>query len=137
MHGDRINDHAAFRFLDLVHLPGLPFNAHVLVDDADATLTGHADGSIRLSNRVHGCTHERYIHGNSAGQFGPDVHLVWQNLTGRGQKQDIVEGECNRYVAVFLTHKKPSFSLEINLLKLPGKSSFYNSSIKKTSTAHF
>jgi hypothetical protein len=48
-----------------------------------------------------------------------------------GQQQHIIESECNRYVAVFMTHKKPSFDIEINLLKLSGKSSFYNSDIKK------
>jgi hypothetical protein len=31
----------------------------------------------------------------------------------------------------FLVIKKPSFSIELNLLKLSGKSSFYNSHIKK------
>ena len=47
----RIDNHAAFRLLDLVHFLSLAFRAHVAMDDADSAFAGDADGRFRLRSR--------------------------------------------------------------------------------------
>jgi hypothetical protein len=59
--GDRIDDHTAFRFLDLVNLNCLPLDAHIPMNNPDAALLGQADSGFRFCYRVHGGAQDGYF----------------------------------------------------------------------------
>jgi hypothetical protein len=53
-HGDRVDDHAAFRALHLVDFVGLLLDGQIAMDDAQAALLRQRDRHVRLGDRVHG-----------------------------------------------------------------------------------
>ena len=99
-HGDRVDDHAGFGFLDLLHLLGLTVDAHVLVDDTDAALASHGDGGLVLGDRVHGGAEQRGLQFDRVGQTGCQGDLRRQDLRGAGHHEDIVKGEGQGDVVV-------------------------------------
>jgi hypothetical protein len=90
---DGVHDHAAFRFLHLVHFEGLPLDAHVAVDDADAALAGHADGRLGLRHGVHGGTDDGNIHRDAVRELRPRVHVLGQDRGLGRDEQQIVKGQ--------------------------------------------
>ncbi len=56
-----VGDNAVLAALDHVHLLGLCADGHILVDDADAALTGDGDGHAVLGDGIHGGAHQRDI----------------------------------------------------------------------------
>ena len=91
MNGHRIHDHAAFRFLDLVHLDGLTLDAHVPVYEADAALARHADGRVGFGDRIHGRTDNRDIESEILCQLGAGVAVLGQDIGIVGYQQHIIE----------------------------------------------
>ena len=73
--GNRVNDHARFRFFDLDHFKDLVLFTHVFVNDADAALPGHGDGGAMFGNGVHGGADQRKIKGHRSSQLGSEVHF--------------------------------------------------------------
>ena len=94
--GDRIDDHAGFRALDLVDLAGLLRDGQVAMDDADATLLGHGDGQARLGDGVHGGRDQRRGEGDVAGEMGLGADLGGNDFAVGRDEQNIVEGQSFR-----------------------------------------
>ncbi len=92
-HGDRIDDHAALRFLHLIHLERLLLRGHVLVDHPQPPLAGHADGRPRFGHRIHGGGNQRDAEFDFPGQPRGQVGLLGQN-GGVGRHQEhIIKGQ--------------------------------------------
>ena len=66
--------------LDLAHLGGLLLDAHVLVDDANATFLRHGDGQAGFGDGVHGSGNQRNVQLDFAGQAGLEADILRQNL---------------------------------------------------------
>src|SRR6266550_1544427 len=73
--GDRVQDHPRLAALHLVHFGRLAVDRHVLVDHADAALTGDRDRHLRFGDRVHRGGHEGDVEGNAAGEARAHVHI--------------------------------------------------------------
>ena len=112
--GDRVDDHARFGALDLVHLGRLGLDREVLVDDPEASLLGHGDGQARLGHGVHRGRDERDVEADLAGQAGAQVHVARVHLGVGGHQQDVVERQGERNVRVgtralaFVSHQAPA-----------------------------
>ena len=89
--GDGIDDHAALRLLDLVHLFGLHVDGERLVDEPEAAFLGQGDGELRLGHRVHGRADERNVQQDPLRQLGPDIHVLGQDIGFRGQQQHVIK----------------------------------------------
>ena len=89
-----IGDHAVFRALDHVHLLGLLADGHILVDDADAALSGDGDGHAILGNGVHGGADEGDVQMHLPGQAGVQINVRRQHIAGGGDEQHVVKGEA-------------------------------------------
>ncbi len=76
-YSDGVNDHSRFGFFYFFHLKGLFLEGHILVDDADSTLSGHGDGRAVLSDGVHGGADQGDVQRNIPGQHGGKVDIVW------------------------------------------------------------
>jgi L-arabinose isomerase len=92
-HGDRVDDHARFGALDLVHLGRLIRDREILVDDADAAVLRQADRRFVLRDGVHRRRDQRNAERDLARQLGADLHALRQHLAGPGHQQHVVEGE--------------------------------------------
>ena len=66
----RVVNHAVLGTLHSVHLPGLLGNAHVLVDYAEATLTGYGYGQRALGHRIHRRRYQRHVQFLCCGKIG-------------------------------------------------------------------
>ena len=97
---ERIGDDAVFRTLYQIHLLGLTVDAHVLVDDADAALTGNGDGHAVLGDGVHGRAHHGHVQLYFFGQLGGQIHVSGQNIALRRDQQHVVEGQPFAHKAV-------------------------------------
>ena len=89
-----VGDDAMLGALDLEDLSGLVFDGHVLVDDADAALSGHGDGHLGLRDGVHARAHDGDVQADAACQAGADVGLPGQHLRPGGQEQHVVESQA-------------------------------------------
>src|SRR6266446_2064068 len=89
--GDRVDDHAGFGALDAVHFLELAVDGEIAVDDADATLTGNADGEARFGNRVHSGGGERNVDGQLAGEFRGGVNFGRQDGGSARSDENVVE----------------------------------------------
>ena len=90
---DRIDDHAAFAALYLVHLGDLLFDAQIAMDDAQAALPRQRNRQFALGHRVHGRADHRDVEQQPRMQLDADVHFVGERLrVARGQ-QHIVKGQ--------------------------------------------
>ncbi len=67
--GHGIVDHTVLGTLDNGYLTSLLLNGHVLVNDANTSLTGNGNSHRRLGNRVHSSRHKRYIELNVTGEL--------------------------------------------------------------------
>ena len=89
-----VGDDAVLAALDHVHLLGLLADGHILVDDADAALTGDGDGHAVLGDGIHGGADKRDIQPDLLGQLGVQVDVGGQHVAGRGDQQHVVKGEA-------------------------------------------
>ena len=92
-HGHGVEDHAAFGFLDLLDFKALASHIHILMDDADAALTGHGDGHLGFGDGVHGCGDEGDAQLDAGGQPCGNVDHVRGDFRVLGNQQDVVERE--------------------------------------------
>ncbi len=93
IHGDRVDDHAAFALFDLVDLQGLIGRGHVLVNNPDAAFTRHADRRPRLGDGIHRRRKKRDVQRDFRGQPGGKVNVLGQDGGSGGQQEDIIEGQ--------------------------------------------
>ena len=66
MHGDRVDDHAAFRALHFVNFVGLLIDGEVAMDDANPALLRQRDRHMRLGHGVHRGAHDGNVQANLA-----------------------------------------------------------------------
>ena len=66
-HGDRIDDHAAFRALHFVDFAGLLLDGEIAMDDAESALLRHGNGQARFRHGVHGRADDGKLQANIAG----------------------------------------------------------------------
>ena len=92
--GDRIDDDAAFEFLDAHDFARLGFDRHVLVNDADAAFLRHRDGQSCLGHRIHGSRQDRQAESYLASQRAGEIDFARQDVGARGNEQDIVKSQC-------------------------------------------
>lgn len=81
---ERVGDDAVFRTLDGVDLVGLPLDAHVLVDDADAALARDRDGHLGGGDGIHRGGQKGGVEPDSPDQLSGDVHIRGDHLGTRG-----------------------------------------------------
>ena len=93
VHGQRVDDHAAFVALDLADLVGLLLDRHIAVKDAHAAGLGHGDGEPAFGHRVHGGGHQRDVQTDLPGEFRRGVHLARHDFGRAWFEQNVVEGE--------------------------------------------
>ena len=68
--GEGIDDNAVLGTLDLVYLVSLLFDGHILVDDADAALSGNGDGHTGVGDGIHSCGDDGGIQMNVSRKTG-------------------------------------------------------------------
>ena len=68
-HGDRIDDHAAFRTLHLIDFIGLLLDGQVAMNDAKTALLRQRDCHVRFGHRVHGGADDGNIQADIAGEL--------------------------------------------------------------------
>ena len=90
---ERINDNAVLGALDHIDLIGLTLNGHVLVNDADAALTGDGDGHAILGDGIHSGTDKRDIQPDFLCQIGVQIPISGQHIAGGGDQQHVVKGK--------------------------------------------
>ncbi len=91
--GDRVVDDRSLVALDLAHLGGLLLDAHVLVDDANATFLRHGDGQAGFGDGVHGRGNQRNVQLDFAGQAGLEADILRQNLGISRDQENIIESQ--------------------------------------------
>ena len=93
---DGVGDEAILVLLDLVNFGSLCLNAVVGVDDADASLEGHLDGHLGLSDGVHGGRDEGCLELDVLGKLGGNINLVEGKVDVAGHHNHIVIGVGDR-----------------------------------------
>ena len=98
---DGVGDETILVLLDLVNLGGLRLDAVVGMDDADASLEGHLDGHLGLSDGVHGRRDKGCLELDVLGKLGGDVNLVEGKVDVAGHHNHIIVrvGDGGRVVA--------------------------------------
>ncbi len=89
--GDGVDDHSAFRALDLVDLAGLLLDGEVAVDYPEASLLGHGDGEARLGYGVHCGGHEGGVEGDFFGELGLGADLGGDYFAEGGNEEYVIE----------------------------------------------
>ncbi len=93
--GNRIDDHAAFRLLDLVDLQGLPFHRHGLVNHGEPPFLCEGDPHAGLRYGIHGGAEQGNVQPDLRRQPRRDIGILGEDIgTGRHQ-QDIIIGEAD------------------------------------------
>ena len=87
-------DHSVLRTLHLAHLGGLRLDAHVLVDDAYASLPCKGYGHGRFGYCVHSGGHDRDVEGDVPRKAAAEVHLLRKNFRIRRDEEHVVEGKA-------------------------------------------
>ena len=96
-HGNGIDNHAAFRTLDLVHFASLLLDAEIAMNDAEPALLRHGNGHARFRDGVHGRTDQGDAELDIAGQAGR-CRRQGRNHIGLGrQQQHVIEGKRFRH----------------------------------------
>ena len=93
--GKRVADDAVFRTLHLIDLIRLLLNRHILVNNADASLTCHGNCHPMLGDRVHSCAHHGNVQMNLLGELGADVNFIRQYVRIGRNQQNIIK--CNSF----------------------------------------
>jgi hypothetical protein len=83
-HGDRVDDHAGLRALDLVDFAGLLIDGEVAMDNAEAALLGHSNGHAGFGDGVHGGREQRRGEGDALGKAGRSGNLRGRDFTPGG-----------------------------------------------------
>ena len=91
--GHRIDDHAAFEFLDLADLLCLFFRRQVAVDDANAASLRHGNGQAGFGDCVHGGGNDRQVEVKITSNAGRDVGLTRHDLRMTGLQQHVIESQ--------------------------------------------
>ena len=92
-HGDRVDDHAALGALYLIHFLRLLRDSEVSVDDPQAALLCHGNGHVRLGYGVHGCTDQRDIQTDVAGELSLRIRGCRDHIGAGRQEENVVKGE--------------------------------------------
>ena len=87
-----VGDDAVLAALDHVHLLRLGADGHILVDDADAALTGDGDGHAVLGDGIHGGAHQGMLSLTLLGELGVQIDVCGQDVALRRDEQHVVEG---------------------------------------------
>ena len=110
--GEGIGDDAVFGALDHVHLLGLLVDGHVLVDDADAALSGHGDGHAVLGDGIHGGADDRDVELDLVGELRGEIHVRGEHVALRRDQKHIVKGQA-------FTHKTAGIEFAETHMILP------------------
>src|SRR5690606_1778510 len=92
-----VMNNGRFMTLDLAHFGGLLFDAHVLVNDADAALLRHGNGQASFGDGIHGCGNQGDIQLDPTGQAGFETDILRQDLGISGDQENIIE--CQGFLA--------------------------------------
>ena len=76
----RIIDHSVFGSFDGMHLPGLFFDRHILVNHADSAFAGYGYGQRALCHGVHGGRDDGHVQGYAAGKLRCEAYLARQHI---------------------------------------------------------
>ena len=82
-HGDRVDDHAAFRPLHLIDLFCLLLHREIAMDDAEPTLLCQCNCHVRFSYRVHGGAQDGDVQANIAGDLRLSIRFRWNHIRAR------------------------------------------------------
>ena len=93
---DGVGNEAILVLLDLVNFGSLVLNAVVGMDDADASLEGHLDGHLGLSDGVHGGRDEGCLELDVLGKLGGNINVVKGKVNVTGHHNHIVIGVGDR-----------------------------------------
>jgi hypothetical protein len=91
--GNRIDDHAAFAALHLVHFFSLALHGHVAVDDPDAALLRERNGQVRFRHRIHGRADNRNIQADAPGEASARVGVGRHHRAARRLQKYVVKSE--------------------------------------------
>ena len=89
--GDRVDDDAGLRLLDLRRPPAPGRDAQVLVQDADAALARHRNRRRRLGDGVHRRRHDRDREPDARRQLRSHLDVLGDDVTFSRDQQDVVE----------------------------------------------
>ena len=87
----RVIDHTVLRTFHDSHLTGLVVNRHILVNNADTTLTSDGDGHLRFCDGVHGRCHEWYVQLDVTRETGFQLYRLRQYFRISRDQQDVVK----------------------------------------------
>ena len=87
----RVHNNAVFGTLYLIDFVNLLFNAHILVDNANAALTSNRNCHFGLRNGIHRRRHNRRVQLYLFCELSFYINHIRRNVALRGYKQNIVE----------------------------------------------
>ncbi|MNW57397.1 hypothetical protein D3C74_352040 [compost metagenome] len=87
----RIRDNATFGALHTVYLFRLLLHGHILMNNADAALTGNGDRHGCFSDRIHTRAHQRNVQLHILAQYRRQINFLWQHLRFTRHQQHIVK----------------------------------------------
>ena len=90
--GDRVDDHAAFRPLHLVHFLGLAVDRQVAVNEAESALARHGDRQAGFADGIHRRRNQRNIQGNLPREARAGIDFGGQNRGPVRDQQHVVKG---------------------------------------------
>ncbi|SPF31568.1 hypothetical protein SBA1_100024 [Candidatus Sulfotelmatobacter kueseliae] len=93
MHGHRVDDHAAFRALHLVHFVGLLLDRQVAMNNAQAALLRQRDRHMRFRDGVHGGAHDRDVQADGARELRLRAGARRDHVRASGQQKDVIESK--------------------------------------------
>ena len=88
-----VGDNAVFRALDLVHLAGLLFDGHILMNDAQSAFAGHRNRHVVVGHSVHRSAEHRDIQFDFWGKLYGEIHVSGQHAAALGHQQHIVKSQ--------------------------------------------
>ena len=108
---ERITDNSVLRSLNLVYLICLSFNGHILMNNADTSLSCHCDGHTMFGNSVHARTHKGNVESDLLGEVSVKVYLIRNDFRVRRDQKHVVK--CDT-VFNYLCHDLPFRSESAN-----------------------
>ena len=91
---DGIVDHPVFSPFYRFHLLGLLLNAHVLVNNSDAPLTGHGNRQCGFGYRIHRRGNNWCVEFYIPCKLTGDIHFFWQYFRITGNQKYIIKRQC-------------------------------------------
>ena len=79
-YGDRVDDHPAFKPLDLTDREALFFNTEIPMQHANTAQLSHNNSHVRFSHGIHGRTEDRDVQVNLARQPGACISHAGQDI---------------------------------------------------------